>query len=136
MEKKAEDQKESLISIRTEKEEKMAKMSITREEEAFIRKEIEMIKREDKLENVERIFRANQHSQYKIMIKIKADQTRSQSLQEQKDYIMKLRADVRKKADKEKREMTHEVEKMKATGNFDRGALEKMGINLKGSPSP
>ena len=53
--------KEAMLSTRHQKEEKMRLANEEREYEANIRKEMEMIKRENKLENVERISRANAH---------------------------------------------------------------------------
>lgn len=59
--KKEEDQKNKYLTAREEKEIQLRKAQEEREYEMFVKKEMELIKREDRLENVERIARANQY---------------------------------------------------------------------------
>ena len=53
--------KNSLIQKREEKDMSLRLAADEKERQNLIRKEMELIKREDKLDNVERIARANEH---------------------------------------------------------------------------
>ena len=66
----------------------------------MMKKEMEMIKREEKLENVERIAKAQDYKKGKIMEKIEWDNERSTSLRREKDKLMETRFQVRREADK------------------------------------
>ena len=68
--KNEQDKVSELLSTRDFKAVQMAKTQEQRDYDHMIHKEIEMMKREERLENVERIGRANQHKQFKIMHKI------------------------------------------------------------------
>ena len=70
MGKNANDRVNILLDKRDAKEIQMAKTKEQREYELMIRKEVELIKREERLENVERIARANEHKKKLIMKKI------------------------------------------------------------------
>ena len=94
--KKEEDYKSKLLTAREQKELLLKQAQEEREYEAFIKKEMEMIKREDRLENVERIARANEHQQMKIMKKIKEDDLRGQALQKEKMAMLETRFAVRR----------------------------------------
>ena len=52
-----------------------------REKQAFIRRELQLVKREERLDNVKRIARANEHAQGKIKSKIESDIERSARLE-------------------------------------------------------
>ena len=94
-----------------------------------------MIKREQRLDNVARIARANAHAQHKVMLKIQADMDRSTALQEQKAALLEKRFAVRRQVNSEKTELMKKVEAMKRTGNFDKAQLAKFGINLNKAES-
>ena len=64
--------------------------------EESIRKEISLIKREDRLENVERIARANQYQQKKIMHKIELDKQKTDALMAEKANMLETRFAVRR----------------------------------------
>ena len=61
MYKNREDQKNELIKKREDKDMSLRLAADEKERQNLIRKEMELIKREDKLDNVERIARANEH---------------------------------------------------------------------------
>ena len=61
MYKNREDQKNELIKKREDKDMSLQLAADEKERQNLIRKEMELIKREDKLDNVERIARANEH---------------------------------------------------------------------------
>lgn len=79
----------------------------------FVKKEMEMIKREDRLENVERISRANAHQQNKIMLKIEADKVKADKIAKEKAEMLLRRQAMRRKAEEEKVRMMEKVEEMK-----------------------
>lgn len=79
-----------------------------------------MIKREDRLENVERISRANAHQQMKIMMKIEADKVKAERIAKEKGEMLQRRQDMRRKAEEEKIKMMEKVEQMKQQGNFNK----------------
>ena len=89
-----------------------------------------MIQREDRMENVERIGRANQHHQQKIMKKIQEDNLRGEALQMEKNALLETRFAVRRQAEQQKTVLMKTVEQMKKKGNFDKNELAKMGINV------
>jgi len=92
---------------------------------------MDMMKREERLENVARIARANENTQHKIMLKIQADKVKADRIVREKNEMFENRMAVRKKADEEKIVLMSKVEGMKKKGNFDLDELSKMGINLK-----
>ena len=81
-----------------------------RDWEQFVKREMEMMKREERLENVARIARANAHSQHKIMLKIEKDKLKAEKIARDKAEIMAKRAKIRQRADEEKAEMVKKVE--------------------------
>ena len=80
----------------------MSQTQTQREWEQFVKKEIEMMKREERLENVNRIARANEHAQHKTMLKIQADKEKAEKIMKEKNDMFEKRMAVRKKADAEK----------------------------------
>ena len=62
MYKNEKDKKDTLVQKRHMKEAVMQQTQTQREWEQFVKKEIEMMKREERLENVDRIARANAHA--------------------------------------------------------------------------
>ena len=109
----------------------MSQTATQREWEQFIKKEMDMMKREERLENVARIARANENTQHKIMLKIQADKEKADRIVKEKNEMFANRMAVRKKADEEKVILMAKVEQMKKKGDFDLDELSKMGINLK-----
>ena len=57
----------------------------------MLKKEMELIKREEKWENVERISRAQEYKKAKILEKIEYDNLRSQQVQKEKEKLMETR---------------------------------------------
>ena len=90
-----------------------------------------MIKREDSLENVQRIARANACHQRKIMEKIELDKRKGEQLAQEKRNMLETRFAVRRQAEKQKMELMKTVEQMKNKGKFDKDELQKLGINVK-----
>lgn len=102
-----------------------------REWEQFVKRELEMMKREERLENVARIARANTYQQHKIMLRIEKDKEKAEKIAKDKAEIMQKRAAIRRRADEEKQEMMRKVQQMKKQGNFDKTELAALGIHVK-----
>ena len=109
----------------------MAKTQQMREWEQFVKRELEMMKREERLENVARIARANTYQQHKIMLRIEKDKEKAEKIAKDKAEIMQKRAAIRRRADEEKQEMMQKVQQMKKQGNFDKTELAALGIHVK-----
>jgi uncharacterized protein YfeS len=120
-----------LITARETKDEQLKKAYEAREYEESIKKEIALIKREDRLENVERIARANAYQQKKIMEKIELDKLKTEALMAEKASMLQTRFAVRRQADQQKSKLMKTVELMKKKGRFDKEELAKLGINVK-----
>ena len=68
----------------------------------MIKKEAEMIKREERLDNVARIGRANQHAKDKILKKIEFDLMKSKVLEDQKKDLLEQRRKIKHQLTTEK----------------------------------
>lgn len=87
-----------------------------------------MIKREERLENVQRIYKANKYAQEVIKKKIEEDDARGKKLQEEKSMALETRLTIRRQAEKQKKEMLEKVEKLKQQGNFNKDKLAELGL--------
>ena len=92
---KAEEQKNVLLSTRERKEVALKLAYEERQYKQMIRKEAEMIKREERLDNVARIARANQHAKAKILKKIEFDMMKSKVLEGQKNDLLEQRRKIK-----------------------------------------
>lgn len=131
MYKNRQDEVNQLISARETKEEQLKRAFEAKEYEESIRKEMALIKREDRLENVERIARANLYTQKKIMQKIEFDKQKCEALLAEKAAMLETRFAVRRQADQQKMKLLKTVEEMKKRGRFDKSELAKLGIDVK-----
>ena len=66
----------------------------------MMKREMDLIKREDKLENVDRITKANEYKKAKILEKIEFDNIKGDHIKKEKGKLMETRFAVRKEADK------------------------------------
>lgn len=78
----------------------MQKTQSEKDWQLMIKKEMELLKREEKLENVERIAKAQEYKKNKILEKIEFDNERSTSLKKEKEKLLETRFAVRREADK------------------------------------
>ena len=90
----------SIKAKREEKEQGMLKTQSQKEWEFMIHKEMEMIKREEKVENVQRISKAQEYMKEKIVEKIQYDNAKSEHLRREKEKLLETRFMVRRVADK------------------------------------
>lgn len=68
----------------------------------MIKKEMDLIKREDRIENVTRISKANDYKKQKILEKIEFDNMKTHHVNSEKNKLMETRFIVRREADKQK----------------------------------
>ena len=108
----------------------MVKTQEQRDYEHTIQREIAAMKMEERLENVQRIGRANMHKQLKIKEQIDLRSQKGERDMAEKKKLLENRLKIRQEADAQKRDMMEKVEKMKKTGNFDHNTLASLGINL------
>ena len=100
MERRQQERVNSITSEALRKEESMAKTASERDWQMMIRKEQEMLRREEKWSNVERIARAQEYKKKLILDKIEYDNSKTQSLKIEKERLFSSRATIRREADK------------------------------------
>ena len=61
---------------------------------------MDLIKREEKIENVSRIAKAQEYQKVKVLEKIQYDNQRSEHLRREKEKLLDTRFAVRREADK------------------------------------
>lgn len=81
------------------KEKQQMNMIAQRDYEGRIKREQELLKREERLDNVARIARANKYQANKIKQKIDYDQQRGQQLMAEKKNMLDTRFAVRRQAE-------------------------------------
>ena len=86
------------------------------------------MKREERLENVERINKANRYAAQKVKDKIEFDKARGEAIQKEKADALSTRFMVRRQADKQKREMLDKVELLKKKGNITHADMAALGL--------
>ena len=123
-----EQKKQGLLSARAVKENQQEQMTAQRDYEARIKREQELLKREDRLDNVARIARANKYQANRIKQKIDFDKQRGEQLMAEKKNMLDTRFAVRRQAEQQKRAMLETVEKMKKKGNFSKHDLKALGL--------
>lgn len=73
-----------------------------RDYEQMLRKEMEILRREEKLENVQRIERANQHKKAKIIDKMHEKNEKCEQILSEKNKMLSNRVRIRNQASKNK----------------------------------
>jgi hypothetical protein len=96
----------------------------------MIKREMELIKREDRLENVDRITKANEYKKGKILEKIEFDNIKGDHIRKEKGKLMETRFAVRKEADKQKQSILNAFESMKKKGKIDNSSLQRLGLDI------
>lgn len=84
---------------------------------------MDLIKREDKLENVQRITKANEYKKAKILEKIEFGNMKGEHIRKEKGKLMETRFAVRKESDKQKQTIVNAFESMKKKGKIDNASL-------------
>lgn len=78
----------------------MQKTQSERDWQLMIKREMELLRREEKIENVERIAKAQDYKKQKILEKIEYDNEKSVHLRKEKEKLLETRFVVRREADK------------------------------------
>lgn len=108
----------------------MTKTQSERDWSLMIKREMDLIKREDKLENVQRISKANEYKKAKILEKIEFGNMKGEHIRKEKGKLMETRFAVRKEADKQKQTILNAFESMKKKGKIDNTSLQKLGLDI------
>ena len=87
-----------------------------------------LLQREERLENVKRISKANEYQNQKISEKIEQDKLKGDMIMKEKAEMLETRFAVRRQAEKEKRELMESVEHLKKKGNLNKAELAKLGL--------
>jgi hypothetical protein len=113
----------SIKQKREQKDSVMTKTQSERDWSLMIKREMDLIKREDKLENVQRISKANEYKKAKILEKIEFGNMKGEHIRKEKGKLMETRFAVRKEADKQKQTILNAFEAMKKKGKIDNTSL-------------
>lgn len=118
-----------MIQTSAQKKEEVMQMSQTqRQWQLMIRREEELLRREEKWANVERISRAQEYKKKLILDKIEYDNSKTESLQAEKKKLFSSRAQIRRDADRQKQKIVETFEKMRKRGRLDRSVLLQFGV--------
>jgi hypothetical protein len=102
----------------------------------MLKREMDLIKREDKLENVERISKAQEYKKAKVLEKIEFDNMKTEHVKKEREKLMETRFAVRREAEKQKSIIMNAFESMKRKGKIDNKELSKLGLELKIKEDP
>lgn len=86
---------DSIQNKRQEKDSVMMKTQSQRDWDLMLKKEMDLIKREQKMDNVERISKANEYKKAKILEKIEFGNQKTQHLSAEKEKLLETRFVVR-----------------------------------------
>lgn len=123
---------DSILAKAQHRDQNMSKTQSQREWQLMIKREQELIRREEKWLNVERISKATEYKKAQMLEKIEYDNEKTASVRAEKDKLLKSRAAIRREAERQKQAILETFEKMRKRGKVDKGALAQFGINLGG----
>lgn len=121
---------------REEKDSVLTKTQGEKEWSLMLKREMDMIKREDKLENVERISKAQDYKKTKVLEKIEFGNMKTEHVKKEKEKLMETRFAVRREAEKQKQSILGAFENMKKKGKIDNLQLAKLGLDLEIKEEP
>jgi hypothetical protein len=102
----------------------------------MLKREMDLIKREDKLENVERISKAQDYKKAKVLEKIEFGNMKTEHVKKEREKLMETRFAVRREAEKQKSTIMNAFESMKKKGKIDNKELSKLGLDLEIKEDP
>ena len=76
----------------------------------MLKKETDLMRREEKEENIIRISKAQQYKKSKVLEKIESDKSRANSIRKEKDKLQETRFFVRREADTLKQQIVESFE--------------------------
>lgn len=85
----------------------------------MLKREMDLIRREEKIENVERISRAQAYKKEKILEKIEYGNMKAHHINQEKAKLLETRFNIRKQADRQKKEIINVFETLKKQGKID-----------------
>lgn len=124
-------------------DERVGEVKHQHEREMMLKKEMENLKRKDRLEQAERVKRQQEYERDLMAQKIKADDFKTQKLQNEKSSLMDMRREIKIKAEREKQKMMENFlgsakKPSKTNRNKTSQSLlrpnSKLGSNKGGSP--
>ena len=121
---------DSIRNKRSEKDSVMAKTQSEKDWNLMLKKEMDLIRREEKIENVQRISRAQSYKKDKILEKIEFDNLKSSQVKQEKAKLLETRFQVRREAEKQKKDILNVFEVMKKKGKIDNSSLHKLGLDI------
>ena len=114
--------------VRDKKERGLQETMERRAFEQMLHREAELLKREERLENVKRIAKANEYAAGKVKQKIEYDMQKAEAIAAGKAEMLATRFQVRRQADEQKRETLKKVEALKKKGKIDHSDLAALGL--------
>lgn len=113
MEKRLEERVNGYLYKMAESDEKV--LRVQREKEAMMRQKhaLELIKKNDKHENVQRIARMQEYQKEKLMEKINHDTDRATQIKNEKDSLLSMRMGIRREMEGSKRSIMEKFEQVK-----------------------
>ena len=102
MEKLQHEKVDQILTKAHHRDESMTKTLSQREWQLMIKREQELLKREEKWMNVERIGRAQEYKKQQILDKIEYDNQKTEALRIEKERLFASRASIRREAEKQK----------------------------------
>ena len=114
----------------------MAKTQSKKDWDLMVKKEMDMIKREDRQENVERISKAQGYKKDKIMEKINFDNMKTVHVRNEKQKLLETRFQVRREAEKQKTSIMEAFELMRKKGKIDNSSLKRLGLTVEIKEDP
>jgi hypothetical protein len=121
---------------REEKDSVLSKTQSERDWSLMLKREMDLIKREEKLENVERIAKAQEYKKAKVLEKIEFGNLKTEHVKKEREKLLDTRFQVRREADKQKQTIMDAFETMKKKGKIDNTHLVKLGLDIQIKEDP
>jgi hypothetical protein len=119
MEMREEDRKEVVLSKIAENEKKVEKTKSQVQAERVKKAEEATMKREDRVETVNRIAKMQEYNKEQLLERIEQDNEKTRKVQMEKQALLEARSQLRKDIEKQKHKVLEEFERMKKSGKFD-----------------
>lgn len=119
MEMREEDKRTVVLKKINENEKKVEKTKEKVKTERVKKAEEAAIKREDRVENVNRISKMNEYTREQLLEKIEADNEKSRKVQMEKQALLTARSQLRRDIEQQKSKVLEEFERMKKKGKLD-----------------
>jgi len=118
MEEIEKDRQDRVLKKLTEQERQVQMSKEKQVQEGTIKKEVKSIQREDRVENVQRIARAQEFQRQKMLEKIEEDNAKARKIKEDMQKLLETRKRLRAEADMQKQAVLANFERLKKEGNL------------------